>query len=258
VWDWIGKLEELRRTGEPLALVTVIRCSGSTPRDVGAKMLVRADGRFLGTIGGGHLEQLILEDACRCLTSGQSETFRYPLGAKAGQCCGGVMELFVDVINQGPRLYLFGAGHVGQALCRILHETVFSVDLIDERPEWLTRESLPASVRTHSTPWHEFVETAAWSSERTFVAVMTHRHDLDEEIIGDLVSRPAKYLGLIGSRAKWARFRQRLLDRGASAEALDRVRCPIGLPVGGKAPQEVGISIAAELLQLVHGGTSTE
>src|SRR6185437_15220458 len=152
----------------------------------------------------------------------------YPLGAKAGQCCGGLMELLVEVINQGPRLYLFGSVHVGQALCRVLDGTPFSVDLIDERPEWLQRESLPSAVRTHTMPWGDFVDGAAWSMERTFVAVMTHRHDLDEEIIRGLVSRPTRYLGLIGSRAKWARFRHRLQERGISTELLDRVHCPIG------------------------------
>jgi xanthine dehydrogenase accessory factor len=252
VWDWIGKLDELRRTGESLALVTVIRCVGSTPRELGAKMLVRADGRFFGTIGGGNLEQLVIEDARRCLGDGAARTFRYPLGARAGQCCGGLMELLVEVINAGPRLYLFGAGHVGQALCRVLAGTPFSVDLVDERPEWLERDQLPAAIRTHAMRWDEFAETAPWSEERTFVAVMTHRHDLDEEIIRHVVLKPAKYIGLIGSQAKWSRFRHRLEERGIATSQLDRVRCPIGLPVGGKAPQEVAISIAAELLQTFH------
>ena len=163
------------------------------------------------------------------------------------------MELLVEVINQGPRLYLFGAGHVAQALCRVLEGTPFTVDLsTSARSGWtITGFHRPSE---HPSSWSEFVESALWSNERTFVAVMTHRHDLDEEIIRHVASRPARYIGLIGSRAKWARFRQRLEQRGIAADALDRVRCPIGLPVGGKAPQEVAISIAAELLPVVPRG----
>src|SRR5207245_2420444 len=101
----------------PIAVVTVVAVSGSTPRELGAKMLVREDGRFLGTIGGGQLEHRVLEDARGCLARGETKTLRYPLGAKAGQCCGGVMDLLVETLNTGPRLYLFGGGHVGQALC---------------------------------------------------------------------------------------------------------------------------------------------
>jgi xanthine dehydrogenase accessory factor len=214
-------------------------------------MVVLGDGTFFGTIGGGHLEQLALADARACLASGEKKTFRYPLGATAGQCCGGVVETFVDVLHAGPRLYLFGAGHVAQALCRVLAGTPFVVHAVDERNEWTG--VLPAEVRRHPTAWDLFTGEAAWDAERTYVAIMTHRHDTDEAIVADVVKRQARYLGLIGSTTKWRRFRDRLESRGLPKEALDRVRCPIGLDVGGKAPQEVAISIAAELLRVHHG-----
>ncbi|HEY8091609.1 MAG TPA: xanthine dehydrogenase accessory protein XdhC, partial [Polyangiaceae bacterium] len=223
----------------------------STPSAPGAKMVVLADGTFFGTIGGGHLEQLVIADATTCLASGEPKTFRYPLGATAGQCCGGVVETFVDVVGSGPRLYLFGAGHVAQALCRVLAGTPFVVHAIDEREEW--SGALPPGVRRHAVPWDAFVAEAEWSADRTFVAIMTHRHDVDEAIVADVVKRPARYVGLIGSETKWRRFRDRLESRGLTKEALDRVRSPIGLDVGGKSPQEVAISIAAELLGVHHG-----
>jgi xanthine dehydrogenase accessory factor len=247
----LRKLTELEEQGTPAALVTVVRCTGSTPAAPGAKMVVLADGSFFGTVGGGHLEQLVLVDARACLEAGVPRTFRYPLGATAGQCCGGVVEIFVDVLFVGPRLYLFGAGHVGQAVCRILEGTPFRVDAVDERPEWTG--ALPADVRRHTTPWDVFAREAEWSAERTYVAIMTHRHDVDEAIVADVVTRPARYLGLIGSATKWRRFRDRLEARGVSSEALDRIKCPIGLDVGGKTPQEVAISVAAELVG-VHNG----
>jgi xanthine dehydrogenase accessory factor len=216
-------------------------------------MIVLADGAFFGTIGGGHLEQLVIADAQACLAAGESKVFRYPLGATAGQCCGGVVETFVEALHTGPHLYLFGVGHVGQALCRVLAGTPFVVHAIDEREEWLGAEALPREVRRHAAPWDAFVADAPWSPQGTYVAIMTHRHDMDEAIVGAVVTRPARYLGLIGSETKWRRFRDRLEARGIPRDALDRVRCPIGLDVGGKAPQEVAISVAAELLGVHHG-----
>jgi xanthine dehydrogenase accessory factor len=251
MWDWLPKLQQLRDRGAPVAVVTVVRCSGSTPAAPGAKMLVEADGTLHGTIGGGHLEQLATADAQEALAAGEARAFRYPLGAKAGQCCGGVVETLVEVIGGGPQLYLFGAGHVGQAVCRALAGTPFRVHAIDERAEWSS--AVPEEVQRHMVPWDAFVADATWSAEGTYVAIMTHRHDVDEAIVADVVRRPARYVGLIGSQTKWRRFRERLEARGVPAQALDRVRCPIGIDVGGKSPQEVAISVAAQLLAVHHG-----
>ncbi|WNZ65149.1 xanthine dehydrogenase accessory protein XdhC [Myxococcus sp. MxC21-1] len=239
-------------------MATVTVCQGSTPAKPGAKLLVRADGTFHGTVGGGHLEQLVLADARACLEKGEPRAHRYPLGSKLGQCCGGVVDVFMEPVNHGPRLYLFGAGHVGQALCRTLDGTPFQVHLVDERPEWVHGERIPASVIRHEEPWDVFASRAVWDARRTYIAVMTHRHDLDQDIIAFALEKPARYVGLIGSNTKWARFRQRLEARGATAAQLARVRCPIGLEIGGKSPQEVAVSIAAGLLQLHHQGADTE
>lgn len=250
MWNWIGKLETLRQTGTPFVIATVTQVTGSVPRETGAKMLVLAAPNFFGTIGGGHLEQLVLEDARKVMNSGISKVIRYPLGAKTGQCCGGIVEVLFEPVQCGPRLLLFGAGHVGQAVCRTLMGTPFTVHAIDNRKEWIHAPELPSDVIRHETEWDEFVDTARWDCERTYVVVMTHRHDLDQEIIHHAIGREAKYIGLIGSKSKWLRFRQRLSLRGVSETALNRVKSPIGIPVGGKSPQEVAISLAAELLQI--------
>ncbi|MBF5045613.1 xanthine dehydrogenase accessory protein XdhC [Aggregicoccus sp. 17bor-14] len=257
MWDWLTKLTELTGAGLPVAVATVVDCKGSTPRERGARMLVLEDGRFFGTIGGGHLEQCVLEDARATLRSGEARLHRYPLGTKLAQCCGGVMDVFVEPMNVGPRLALFGAGHVAQALCQVLQGTPFSVDLVDERAEWVEAPSLPAPVRRHHVAWDEFCDGARWSEHSRYVLVMTHRHDLDQEIIAHVLGRPTRFIGLIGSRSKWARFRQRLTLRGMAPEALERVHCPVGVDTGGKAPQEVAISIAAQLLQ-VHYARGAE
>ncbi len=246
MWDWIGKLGDLARTKQAYVLATVTNVSGSAPCNVGAKVVVTAT-EFWGTVGGGHLEQLALEEARKRLGSGESGAARYPLGAKTGQCCGGVVDLFFEATVQGATLYVFGVGHVGQSLCQVLDGTPFRVMAIDERREWIDAAALPLCVERCDEPWDVFVDRAAWG-EATYAVVMTHRHDTDQEIIGALIRKQARYIGLIGSDVKWRRFSDRLRARGVSDEMLARVRCPVGLPTGGKAPREVAISIAAELL----------
>ncbi len=252
MWDWTSRLAELARAGQPLVVVTVVTAEGSAPREVGAKMLVTADGSFHGSIGGGHLERLAIADALAALGERGARTVRYPLGPKAGQCCGGTVELLFEVLNVGPRLLLFGAGHVGRALCRVLEPTPFRIDLVDDRPEWIDSPEIPDGVTRHAVPWDLVGGDLAWDAEHTFVAIMTHRHDVDQEIVAWAIARPARYIGLIGSQTKWAKFQARLRERGVSDDALARVKCPIGLPLGGKSPGEVAISIAAELLGEYH------
>jgi xanthine dehydrogenase accessory factor len=259
-WNWISQLEAYRREGRPVVAVTVTQCTGSTPRETGAKMLVLQDGRISGTIGGGHLEQLAIEDARKLFKEGASKTIRYPLGAKTGQCCGGIVELLFETLNVGPKLYLFGAGHVGQAICRTLEGTPFVTHLIDEREEWVGAPQLPDGVIRHLGGWEDFMtEMGAdgWDAKRTYVAIMTFRHDMDERIVEEILRKnlPRKYLGLIGSSSKWERFKQRLVARDIPQAALEQVKCPIGLDLGGgKAPAEIAISVAAELLRAHYQG----
>ncbi|MGZ3688547.1 MAG: XdhC family protein, partial [Bdellovibrionota bacterium] len=200
-----------------------------------------------------HLEELAITDAKAVLVAAASEIRKYPLGAKTGQCCGGVVELLFEPVNSGPRLYLFGAGHVGQAVCRTLVGTPFTVTVIDERQEWVESSEIPqGTIRFHGE-WEDFLDEGIFDAEKTYVAVMTHRHDTDQDIIAKVVKLPARYIGMIGSRGKWARFTQRLTERGFTGADLARVRCPLGLDTGGKAPQEVAISLASELLKIHYG-----
>jgi xanthine dehydrogenase accessory factor len=251
MFDWIGRLQDLR--GQRCALVTVTEARGSTPREVGAKMIVLSDGTFFGTIGGGHLELQIIEAARACLAQRINRQMRIELCPQSGQCCGGVVDIFVETIEPRPKLYVFGAGHVGKALTQTLQDTHFEVHLIDERPEWIEAQDLPAPVVKHKTEWRHFIEQADWEPNSTYVAVMTHSHDLDEKILEAILQKPTRYLGLIGSDSKWKRFRHRLKECGLTEDALDRVKCPIGLPIGGKSPREVAISVASELIQIHNG-----
>jgi len=248
-WDWISALQELKQRAVPAALVTIIKAKGSTPRDIGTKILV-TEKEFFGTIGGGQLEELVILQAREILSTHQApERIPFPLCLKANQCCGGFVEVFVETINTGPQLLIFGAGHVGQAIAKTLDGSPFQVHIIDPRTEWL--QKTPSSVVQHECKGFDFIDNySQWHSEKTYAVVMTYDHDLDQALIEKLTSQKTKYLGLIGSKTKWQRFQKRLIENGLTSEVLDRVRCPIGLPIGGKTPAEVAISFAAEIVQI--------
>lgn len=249
MWKWWDQYRELTESGRPFVVATVVKSLGSTPRKPGTKMLINENGKFWGTIGGGQLEVLVLAEAAKVLGEGSPRLARFDLCPRTGQCCGGSTEVFLEIENQGPRVYIFGAGHVGQALCRALVETAFDVHVIDERPEWIDHARLPVEVTRHLSPWRKFVGEAHFDAKKTFAVIVTPSHDEDRELVRDLVQRPLAFVGLIGSRTKWARFQSQLLESGVGSDALRRVTCPVGIDIGGETPQEIAISIAAQLLR---------
>jgi xanthine dehydrogenase accessory factor len=251
MWDWIDKLDELRRQNQLAVLVTVIRSSGSTPRKQGAKMIVLPDGTFFGTVGGGTPEFIALEDARTCLEEMQGTTSNIPLQQRGEfPACGGTMELYMELVNNNPCLYLFGAGHIGQSLCRVLDGTPFRIHLIDERQEWIDSPAIPASVIRHQCRWSEFIQQANWCDKRSFVTILTYSGTVDQQVLEEVLPHPARYVGMIGSTGKWAGVRKNLEDKGMD---LTRVICPIGHKNGGDSPQEIAISIASQLLSVYHG-----
>lgn len=255
------KVAELQSKGQVCVLVTVTNTKGSTPREIGAKMVVTPTD-FFGTIGGGALEWLALEKARELIQSQEAGRMAVPLCSKAHQCCGGFVELFFDMIHPRPELLIFGAGHVSQALLEVLAGTAFDCKLIDERAEWIqAAEMKKANLKDLSLSCFEAppVEWLAkfdrWNPGSTYAVVMTHDHGLDESLIEHMAEKPIKYLGLIGSMTKRERFLDRLQKKGVSAEALSKLQCPMGVPIGGKAPKEVALSIGAQLVQILNSKT---
>ena len=249
--DWRRALIDLEVAGVPHVLVTIVAAQGSTPRAAGTKMVVTAEGQA-DTIGGGTLERQAIDRARRLLAEGVAVPLleKQILGIEQDQCCGGATTLlFEPLMVPTLRLALFGAGHVGRALVRLLVGTDIYVLWIDERPE-LLNEPLPGR-----TPLRIVADPAAEAATLPagmHVRVMTHSHSRDFEIIDALLARDdLASIGLIGSKSKWANFRSRLRKMGVAEDDLASVRCPIGLPgVGGKRPAEIAISVAAELLSL--------
>ena len=247
-------------------LVTVLAVQGSVPRGKGTRMLVFAD-CFAGTIGGGHLEFQALAHA-RALLAGQTEALhiRHVLGPSLGQCCGGTVELGfervvatdasrVQAMLQPPRqpLALFGGGHVGRALVQALAPLPFVVRWIDSRDEIFPAD-VPEDVECeHSSPVQAAVTDLAPGS-RVLIMSFSHAEDLDIVIaclrrIREHNDLP--FVGLIGSKTKWASFRHRLQERGFGAAEIERITCPIGVPgITGKEPEVIAVAVAAQLLQL--------
>jgi xanthine dehydrogenase accessory factor len=251
MWDWISKLDELRRQDQLAVLVTVTKSSGSTPRKQGAKMIVLPDGSFFGTVGGGAVEYWALEEARQCLKDLNARTAEMPLLQKGEfPACGGIMELYMEVINDNPSLYLFGAGHIGQSLCQILEGTPFRIHLVDERDEWINASTLPPGVVRHQAHWSDFIARANWCENRTFVAILTFSGTVDQQILEEILPHPTRYTGMVGSKSKWGKVRANLEESGFE---LSRVRCPIGHNNGGNNPQEIAISIASQLLSTWYG-----
>jgi xanthine dehydrogenase accessory factor len=247
-------VDALRR-GEVVALVTIVRAQGSTPQRVGAKMLVFADGRTIGTIGGGCYESDALGKAREAIASGRPALLHYELNddfvQENGLICGGRMDVHVDPLEPTPHLYVVGAGHVGFHLARAAADAGFRVHVVDDREKFANAERFPgADVVVEPIP--EWLRRAD-IPPTAYVVVVTRGHTHDLEAMRALAARDFKYLGLIGSRAKVARISDALLSEGMPRECLARVHSPIGLDIGAVTPAEIAVSILAELIAVRRG-----
>ena len=250
-------VSEALEKGEPAALVTIVSTTGSTPQRVGAKMLVYSDGRTVGTIGGGCYENDAFWKAREAINRRQPQLVRYELSddfaQETGLICGGQMDVYIEPIEPSPELYVIGAGHVGFHLARVAHEVGFVVHVVDDREKFANAERFPhaAEIVVDNIPdW--LARTAL--PPHAFVVVVTRGHTNDLDAMRALAPQDVRYLGLIGSRAKVARIYDELLkDDRLDAERLARVHAPIGLDIGAVTPQEIAVSILAELIAVKHG-----
>jgi xanthine dehydrogenase accessory factor len=236
--------------------VTVVRARGSTPQRAGAKMLVFADGRTIGTIGGGCYENDACLRAREALVSGKQSVQHYELNddfaQENGLVCGGQMDVHVDPLEPAPRLYVIGAGHVGCHLARSAAEIGFRVHVVDDREKFANRERFPTAEEVVVEPIAEWLHQADLPPT-AYVVIVTRGHTHDLDAMRALAARDLKYLGLIGSRAKVVRIRSFLLAEGMPEECLDRVHAPIGLDIGAVTPGEIAISILAQLVAIRRG-----
>jgi xanthine dehydrogenase accessory factor len=247
--------EALER-GEPAALVTIVSTTGSTPQRVGAKMLVFSDGRLVGTIGGGCYENDAFWKAREAITHRRPQLVHYELSddfaQETGLICGGQMDVYIEPIEPSPELYVVGAGHVGYHLASLAHEVGFRVHVVDDREKFANAERFPHAVEVVAEDIPTWIERTALPPY-SYVVVVTRGHTNDLEALRALAPRELRYLGLIGSRAKVARIYDALMEDGMPAPLLERVHAPIGLDIGAVTPQEIAVSILAELIAVKHG-----
>jgi len=219
-------------------------------------MLVFADGRTIGTIGGGCYENDACLKAREALGSGRQVLTHYDLNddfaQENGLICGGQMDVHIDPLAPAARLYIIGAGHVGWHLARAATDTEFRVHVIDDREKFANRERFPNADEVIVEPIADWLHRADIPAS-SFVVIVTRGHQNDLEAMRALAARDLRYLGLIGSRAKVARIRKLLLAEGMPPECLDRVHAPIGLDIGAVTPAEIAISILAQLVGVRRG-----
>ena len=249
-----AEIAALIAEGRPFVLATVIESAGSTPQKPGSKMVVLEDGSPRGTVGGGAIEYQIIEAARALLASpAQTRTIETHLTHELGMCCGGRMKVFLEKQEAPARLTLFGAGHVARELAALAHHVGFRVTVVDARPEWASAERFPGcEVLVKDPADHARALTPGPSDS---FCITTHDHPLDQAVLEALLSKPAAYLGVIGSRRKAERFRMRLEAAGATPEQLARIRSPMGVAIGALTPEEIAVSIVAELIQVRRAST---
>jgi xanthine dehydrogenase accessory factor len=233
--------------GRPFVLATVIATQGSTPQKAGSKLVVLENGELRGTVGGGAIEKQIIEAALALFAApGDTRTIETHLTHDLGMCCGGRMTVFLERIGAPPALFIFGAGHVSKELCALAAAVGFRVTVSDTRAEWLTEARFPAATRLLS-PCDDVARTVE-GGPNTYCCVMTHDHPLDQACVEVLLPRPLRYLGVIGSRRKAERFRARLRQAGFPEEQIARLESPMGLPIEAETPQEIAVSMVAQLI----------
>jgi xanthine dehydrogenase accessory factor len=242
--------------GEAAALVTIVAAKGSTPQRIGAKMLVFGDGRIVGTIGGGCYENDAFWKAREAITHRKPQLVHYELSddfaQETGLICGGQMDVYIEPIEPSPELYVVGAGHVGYHLANLAHEVGFKVHVVDDREKFANRERFPNAVEVLAEDIPAWVARTDLPSH-AYVVIVTRGHNNDLDALRALAPRDLRYLGLIGSRAKVARIYDALTAEQMPAEILKQVHAPIGLEIGAVTPQEIAVSILAELIAVKHG-----
>ncbi len=242
------------RIGESVALVTIVRSHGSTPRGVGTKMLVFPDGSIVGSIGGGAMEDQVVNEAKAAIERRLPRLVHYKLKeVDLGHpgICGGENDIFIDIIAGKRQLIIVGAGHLGQQVSKLGAFLGMNVIIFDDRSEYANKDRFPDAreiilgdvaeelKKYPLTPW-------------CHVVIVTRGHELDGVALAAVIHSPAQYLGMIGSQTKKAKIYAELVKRGVDRELLNRVHSPIGLDIGAETPEEIAVSIMAEIISIRH------
>lgn len=241
----------LRREGRTCALASIINTVGSIPGSASAKMLVRDDGSIVGTIGGGAAEMEVIQIAREVIEREKPQTVSFNLtqrpGIDAGMVCGGSLDVFVEPIVPSPTLYIFGAGHCALATYRVARSVGFDVVIIDDREAFANRERFPDAKGIIVAELEVAVLQLA-PNPASYIISLTPGHMTDMRVLRWALGTPARYVGMMGSRRKVTGIFQELQKEGIPPESFAKVHAPIGLDIGADNPEEIAVSIVAELV----------
>lgn len=243
--------------GERAALCTVVQTSGSTPRHAGSKMLVYPTGQFLGTVGGGEIEQRVMHEALEAINDGKIRMLEYqmvnPEDGDPG-VCGGSLKVYIEPIKPSAQIIVVGGGHVGKAVVHLAHWLGFRVAISDDREELCNPEIHPNADAYYPVTLAELPKFAAINSE-TYIILTTRGSSVDVDGLEPVLKTSAGYIGVIGSKRRWLTTRKALVERGVPETLINKVHSPIGLELNAETPEEIAVSILAEIIMLRNHGT---
>jgi len=243
---------DLERNNDAGALCTIIRSEGSTPRHVTSKMLVYSDGHIIGTVGGGEVENRVIKEALMAIDDKTPRLLSYNMAnPERGDpgVCGGQVEIYVEPILPKPILVVVGVGHVGKAVAHLAKWLGFIVVVSDDRTDFCTPQAVPEADEFYPVPLEDLssqINITPW----TYIVLTTRGMDVDIRGLPSLLNSNAAYLGVIGSKRRWATTKKKLVDAGVTSSLLEYVHSPIGLEIHAETPEEIAVSIMAEIIKI--------
>jgi xanthine dehydrogenase accessory factor len=258
VMDIYTEIAKLRKEGRKAALATIIQVQGSIPSYESSKILVRDDGSIVGTVGGGCVEAEVWSVAQDVMREEKPRRLHFNLNNQPeydeGLICGGSLDIFIEPILATPTLYIFGGGHVSLYLAKVARVAGFDVVVADDRESFANAQRFPDAEKTIAGPWDEILPQIA-INDFSYIVLVTRGHKGDLTCLRWALSTAARYIGMIGSRRKFVEIAKVLEGEGVAAEKIERVHSPVGLDIGALTPEEIAVSIVAEMIAARRGAT---
>lgn len=256
--DLFEEIVRMRRAGQRGALATIVHTNGSIPSYESSRMLIREDGSIIGTVGGGCVEADVWAAAKEVIVQEQPRKMTFNLNNEAsydsGLICGGTLEIFVEPILPTPAVYLFGGGHVATSVARVAHQAGFGIGITDDRATFANAERFPMAAEIYTSFEEAFEKIRPNAS--SFLVIVTRGHKEDMRVLAWAVRTQARYIGMIGSKRKVISVYKALQKEGYAPELFERVHAPVGLEIGALTPEEIAVSIVAELIAVRRNATN--
>ena len=255
--DLYDEIMKAKSEGKNAALATIIGAKGSTPREQGAKMIIYEDGKIWGSVGGGCLEAEVWQEAMKVMAEEKPRTVHFDLTGKeaeeSGMICGGIMDIYIEPLMPTPKVFIFGGGHISLYLSKISVMAGFQVAVLDDRPMFANKERFPEAEEIFAEEF-PFILPKLKIHKASYLVIVTRGHAYDQEVLEWALGTDAGYIGMIGSRRKIQTVYTNLKEKGIPEEKLKRVHAPIGLDIGALTPEEIAVSIMAEIIKVRRRG----